>query len=130
MTQLYRSERGGYLTDSSARYWGARTTAILPLIHMVTAVALIQTIGFMLQIAPLLTPMVRGITCIPFLSAFVFLLADTGYADDLSERMRADSPAEAERRRLSAQRFVRGSYLMGGLTVATMLLSHAFQPST
>jgi hypothetical protein len=98
--QFFASEKGTYLSDKDAFYYAGKTTSLVPTLHGLIVVGVLDVLARALHAPSLDSMILRAIIIAPFLVVSVFLGSDYDYLINLRSRTRSDSPdAKARRQR-------------------------------
>ena len=128
--QFYRSEHGTYWSDESAFYFSGRVVSLLPILHAVIVLAIVQGVASALGVPELVGWGARAMCLVPFLAAAIWLTSNTAYLQLLRQTVRSESAELGARRRSEAKYFVRASYICGIVSFVLLAVEQATRHGT
>ena len=128
--QFYRSERGVYFSDQTAFYIAGRFTTMLPILHAVVAIALLQSIAYVFGVPDAVGWGARFACLVPFLGAMIWLASNTSYLQLLRQKVRGESSETDARRRGEAKYFTRASYVSGIVSFVLLAIEQTTKHGT
>ena len=128
--QFYKSEHGMHFSDESAFYYSGRVTSILPILHAVTVLAIVQGVASAFGVPELVGWGARALLIAPFFAAAIWLTSNTAYLQLFRTRVRSEPSVVEAQRRGETKYFVRASWIFGIVSFALLAVEQATRHGT